>query len=97
MACHTPPGEPTQQFPDKIHLILMRFNFDESHQKELIKYHFLSAFAYSVTVAHAQTYQPPPPPPPQEKRPGTKFKVSFALTQRVWHTYTPYSYTQISI
>ena len=64
MACHTPPGEPTQQFPDKIHLILMRFNFDESHQKELIKYHFLSAFAYSVTVAHAQTYQAPPPPPP---------------------------------
>ena len=41
---------PTQwahTIPNKIHLVLMRFIFYESHQKELIMCHFLSVFAYS--------------------------------------------------
>ena len=42
MACYAPSGSPPNGG-------VMRFILDESHQKEVITYHFLSVFAYSFS------------------------------------------------
>ena len=51
MVCCAPSGSPPNGG-------LMRFILDESHQKEVIMYHFCQFLpTHSVTVAHAQTVQ----------------------------------------
>ena len=63
MACHTPPSVLTW-FPDKIRLVLMRFIFDESHQKELIMHHFLPTHLF-LQLLMLRLTRPLPP----EKKP----------------------------
>ena len=58
-----PIWEPTQWWPDEIHLRCTHIHtcvhklcthiLDESHQKEVITYHFLSVFAYSFSCSHS--------------------------------------------
>lgn len=61
MACHTPPSELTR-FPDKIHLVLMRFIFDESIRRSWLCITFcLLIYSYSCSCSDL------PGPSPQRK------------------------------